>query len=370
MGQAERGATAERHADRGAQDLAGEPMERRSGGRPPVVTDVGRLSGGGKPAQRLVLADDERLALVDGDGGRRRVVQIDDVQRPRPGIPWYGGGRLVLVHDADEEIRGVARRGGGARVAEVEDDPAEELAQAGVEGGQVLGNVVRDRPDAQHGYGEPDVLEVPLHGVDRRAGELRERRRAPPAGGPAAFQLHEHHLVAGELLQQAGERSRDQRLALEAGGAGDADRGRRLGDHLTPGHLRQPLAEHPGKGLEHLRVVQEELLEDRLVHGQQTRVAGGRHRGRPLAPEQQRHLAEELSRTEPVDDPPRRTSPDLQLAADADEEGVPLVALGADRVAAAVGHVDEPPGQRFELVTVEGAEQRDLGENLDAPGDR
>src|SRR6266581_3934534 len=47
-----------------------------------------------------------------------------------------------------------------------------------------------------------------------------------------------------------------------------------------------------------------------------------------------------------------------------------LVALGADRVAAAVGHLDEPPGQRFELVTVEGAEQGDLGENLDAPGDR
>ena len=168
-----------------------------------MVTDVRRLSGGGEPAQRLVLADDERLALVDGDGGRRRVVQIDDVQRPRPRTPSYGGGRLVLVHDPDQQIRGVARRRGGARVAEVEDDPAEELAQAGVEGGQVLANVVPGRPDAQHGHGEPDVLEVPLQGVDRRAGELRERR-APPAGGPAAFQLHEHHLVAGELLQQAG----------------------------------------------------------------------------------------------------------------------------------------------------------------------
>src|SRR5207253_5477798 len=63
MRQAERGATAERDADRGAQDLAGEPMERGGGGRPPVVTDVRRLSRGGEPAQRLVLADDERLEI-------------------------------------------------------------------------------------------------------------------------------------------------------------------------------------------------------------------------------------------------------------------------------------------------------------------
>src|SRR5256712_9296913 len=123
-------------------------MERRGGGRPPVVTDVRRLSGGGEPAQRLVLADDERLALVDGDGGRGRVVQIDDVQRPRPRTPSYGGGRLVLVPDPYQQIPGVARRPGGARVAQGEDDPAAELPPAGGGGGPGLADVVPRRPPA------------------------------------------------------------------------------------------------------------------------------------------------------------------------------------------------------------------------------
>src|SRR5262249_3588621 len=86
--------------------------------------------------------------------------------------------------------------------------------------------------------------------------------------------------------------------------------------------------------------------------------------------QQQRQLAEELSRAEAIDEPPRSACPDLELSAETHEEGVAVLALGADGVATMVRHLDEPLGDRLQLLAVEAAEQWNPGENLETAGDR
>jgi len=78
---------------------------------------------------------------------------------------------------------------------------------------------------------------------------------------------------------------------------------------------------------------------------------------------QQRHLAEHLSRAEPVDHA-AVAAQDVELAAQHDEQGVALLALAAHRVAALVGELDEESRQLLELLAAEDAEERNGRQGL------
>jgi hypothetical protein len=121
---------------------------------------------------------------------------------------------------------------------------------------------------------------------------------------------------------------------------------------------------------EDLRVLREEAIEGRLVEPQKARVPRHRDGGGAGTAEEQRHLPEVVAGDEPVDAAGNRIrAPDLELAAHEDEERLPVLAGGADRLVAAIRDVDEERRQHLDLLGREAAEERDAGEELDAGGD-
>ena len=367
MGDAEGGAATHREAYARAEDLPRQPVQWGRRGGSAIGSDVLRASHGLEVAQGRVVGDHERLAVVDREGVRRAVVQVDDLEDPPPGGRGASGYPSRRLDHLDDHVRHVARRPdpGLGHPPEIEHEEREALAERRDEPGHAfrLALLVAVRADAGEEEGRVAVgSQHAPHPLGRHARELRERRRLVPPR-PTCCGAHDQRVPPREVPQQGGERRRDQRPPPEPRAAGDGDRGGAPLRHLAAGHGCQPLAEQPREVLEHPGVREQKALEGRSVEREQAGAPRDGHGRRARPAVQQRHLAEHLSRAKPVDHA-AVAAQDVELATQHDEQGVALLALAAHRVAALVGELDEESRQLLDLLAADDAEERNGRQGL------